>query len=302
MSTSVFFMPTDSEKKYQEPEIVYHYTSTNGLTGVITNDELWFSRYDCLNDTEEGTYIYTPYQEAIQELKGEIDDSFLGRIANFRPDFNKFYMMEEEKDKDEAPHLVATRRETVPFLCCFSRDNDSLPMWNYYSKNGRYEGYNIGFNFKRLKEELGNPNWYCVIYDKNDQKEILKNDIREAYTNYSKHGNEIDILKIRYTQVFLGRSLQFKNPAYKHEKEIRLIYWRPEDDNGLAQKALNMNFRQTQDIIVPYVKMKKVNTAINSVMIGPLVKQDVAEKTINCLLKYKGISANIEKSNIPIRY
>ena len=48
---------------------LWHYTSGNGLMGIIRNDtrehgklHFWFTRSDCLNDPSEGTHIKDLYK------------------------------------------------------------------------------------------------------------------------------------------------------------------------------------------------------------------------------------------------
>lgn len=40
------------------------------------------------------------------------------------------------------------------FVCCFSLKEDSLPMWNYYTKEINSQGYNIEFDDKKLVESI----------------------------------------------------------------------------------------------------------------------------------------------------
>ena len=40
------------------------------------------------------------------------------------------------------------------FVCCFSLKEDSLPMWNYYTKEVNSQGYNIEFDDKKLVESI----------------------------------------------------------------------------------------------------------------------------------------------------
>ena len=40
------------------------------------------------------------------------------------------------------------------FVCCFSLEEDSLPMWNYYTKEINNQGFNIEFDDKKLVESI----------------------------------------------------------------------------------------------------------------------------------------------------
>ena len=64
---------------------LWHYTSADGLLGIIRNEpneigklHFWFTRSDCLNDTSEGTHILLLFREVCSELiqKNIITQSF----------------------------------------------------------------------------------------------------------------------------------------------------------------------------------------------------------------------------------
>lgn len=48
------------------------------------------------------------------------------------------------------------------YVLCMSHGNDELPLWNYYSKNSKNEGYNIEFNFSKLLISLLRNN-LCIL-------------------------------------------------------------------------------------------------------------------------------------------
>jgi hypothetical protein len=116
------------------------------------------------------------------------------------------------------------------------------------------------------------------------------------------HNRPIGFVQMSMKRVLSTRGMQFKNPAYIHEEEVRLIYWRPERDSTIEIKAQQLYYRQTQGIITPYLKIHNINSSVRSVMIGPLIKMDIAEKTLNCMVNNNGLAVEIEHSTIPIRY
>ena len=58
---------------------------------------------------------------------------------------------EEERD-NLRPAFISHGTQT--FVCCFSLEDDSLPMWNYYTKEINNQGYNIEFDDKKLVESI----------------------------------------------------------------------------------------------------------------------------------------------------
>lgn len=54
----------------------------------------------------------------------------------------------------EQMRLAITNLGMQLFVCCFSLKEDSLPMWNYYTKEINSQGYNIEFDDKKLVESI----------------------------------------------------------------------------------------------------------------------------------------------------
>ncbi len=304
--SKVVYRPNPILNKYSNsiPDTIFHYTSPEGLIGIITNSELWFSRYDCLNDASEGKYIELVYERALKAIENEYDRNFINLIRDIKPDKNRFFKLKGSsvtKTKNSESYYVAAVN-TMPFICCFSLSDDSLPMWNYYSKYGRCEGYNIGFSVEKLKE-IKNLEVIRCIYKEEEQVEVLKIRISEAYDNYSTYGNQIGFIKQQLAMALATLSMQFKYKAYEHEDEVRLIYWRPDKSEIIDEKGEDLFYRQTNGIIIPYVKKHIVlKDVVNRIKIGPLIKADAAEVTVRDMLKEKGIEPFISQSDIPIRY
>ena len=257
-STTFMLSPVANEYHKMIPDILYHYTTADGLIGIVNNRELWFSRYDCLNDAGQGKYILEVYKKTIELLEDVYDSTFLNEIKDIKPDYHQYFRMDNSPvtRTEDSESYYALSVNTTPYLCCFSMENDSLPMWNYYSKNGRYEGYNIGFQKAAIQDAMKNTTIGCCIYDEKDQIEILKKCIEEAYINHMKNGHSMDEIRNRYAGVLATWGLQFKHPMFMHEKEVRVVYLRPDEDKHIAEKNEKLSYRQMQGIIIPYLKKR----------------------------------------------
>ena len=105
---------------------VFHYTSIGGLQGILENKKIRFTNIRYMNDKEENLAGLESMLKA-SNISGEKAD-------NLRTAF-----------QDE---------ERQTFVCCFSIEEDSLPMWNYYTKDANSQGYNIEFLDKKLVESI----------------------------------------------------------------------------------------------------------------------------------------------------
>lgn len=161
---------------YDTVENIYHYTSPNGLLGILGEDGLVFrfTRYDCVNDTSEGKHVLECYTKSCEELldTSEIDYEFYNSIKDITPSNKRFLIF------NTGQHTIGKESSFEAYLCCFTLEQDSLPMWNYYVKNGHYQGYNIGVNsqvFNELKKDSGLDKGFefkliKVVYNFNKKK------------------------------------------------------------------------------------------------------------------------------------
>ncbi len=114
-----------------------------------------------------------------------------------------------------------------------SKDDDSLPMWCYYSKNGNYYGYAIKLDINRisagLNEEDGNFLYGRVVYDREKQINILINkavEIKERYDCQIVETEDeepyLDNMQSEYFEFIQIIRMFFKRSEFKDEKEIRI--------------------------------------------------------------------------------
>ncbi len=208
--------------------MVYHYTSSFGFRSILFKNEnhitLWASRYDCLNDMKEGKSTLAMYQAVCSKMLQE--DKLTKELYDFFIFINPsrtIYLPYEKKG-----HVWGTRLECDHYVCSFSKNNDALTMWNYYSKGQMYEGFNIGFDSMDLKDQLyfNKPN--CtryvvspVVYDTHEQESIIRKMLDQLIVSYTKKDEVVirEVVANRLEEL----SLLFKSPYFKHEEEVRLI-------------------------------------------------------------------------------
>ena len=287
---------------------MYHYTSLDGLISILKNKTLWFSRCDCLNDSKERVYILEVYKEVCDTLLSErrIEQKFYDSIIDLKLSDKSSIALKKYNGMPVSSYI-----DVDYYLCCFSKNGDSLPMWHYYSKDNHCEGYNIECNYiteyfaKELKglnelEEVTNPHEYIqfveVIYDEFEQKSLLSEVIENMYAYCKKYGFDTSITHIKESIVAIlsKYSLGFKSKYFSNEEECRIIIKVPKKDNNI----FNIKYRTVRGCKIPYIEMKFDKNFILGVTIGPLVNTDEAKNSLKPFIENKRI--NISK--IPIRY
>lgn len=113
-------------RKNTKAKSIYHYTSIGGLQGILSRKSLRFTNIKYMNDKDE--------------IIAGLDS--MAKACNA-----------SEKERNELLSFFANHGMQT-FVCCFSLEDDSLPMWNYYTKEINSQGYNIEFDDKKLIESI----------------------------------------------------------------------------------------------------------------------------------------------------
>ncbi|MCM1330262.1 MAG: DUF2971 domain-containing protein [Ruminococcus sp.] len=290
---------------------IYHYTSVDGLKGIVENETLRFTNRFYLNDYTEGIYTF---------------DLLISEFDNI---FSDLALLLEKKDKIikecQEYRNKLDLRSFKTFQASFSLDSDSLCLWNYYTKgNNSIRGYNINFNSKelcnsfKLNEEvekiLNRPFVFRkkVIYNKDEQISEIKEFINKLYEAILQDSNgESNIA----AQIFFNRlnmifdrisvlGIFFKDNHFKIENEYRIaIDLYTENGKFPAVDGLSIKFISKNDMFVPYVDIKFDLSTIKSITVSPTMNYENELKNLNMFLDTAGIKdISIEKSAIPVRF
>ncbi len=123
----------DRQYSFEPPPdtILFHYTSAEGLKGIIESNELWATSAYYLNDAAEMFYGYNVLKEVLDQWlrkNSRSEDSItLGLARQLRSSFEDLF----------------EKRLLKPiYLMCFCEGDNLLSQWRAYGKSG---GYSIGF-------------------------------------------------------------------------------------------------------------------------------------------------------------
>lgn len=297
--------------------LIYHYTSGDALIHIMQENELkfWASRVDCLNDMEEEHDALRIFGDVCEELRKKemISNDFYELIsqANITHRDQIMYLSDNTlKNKTTTVESCICTR----YIICFSMDQDSLPMWNYYSNGSSYEGVNIGISLAALKEYIDSSKdrgygikLVSVLYDDNKKRDLVESLIKNVYKYYGKAKNT-DILNFIDSYINYW-SLCFKNESFKHENEYRLIYSIPDEikGNSIEIEKFPICHRYKRGIFIPYINVKIDKNVVVSVTLGPLMGDSTKNRQVEIMkgflndLEYY-CAENVKVSKIPIRY
>jgi hypothetical protein len=284
---------------------VYHYTTAEGVAGIIGNHEIWMSNTAFMNDTTELRML----QNTPSILR--------------KNDFTNENMRRLWPNMSKQPYF-----DTNYYMASFSMARDLLEQWRAYGS------FCIGFDAKKLPLRKGVSFCRCLYTAEDIKGWILKKEKikeKDKLTEEEKNFLAFNVLYIA--------SMKYKNGHFKNEKEVRLITtsshkWFYENSPGMYENDLPIHVRRhpSYGFPVPYVKLfieqnskegskvkekememkarklrdegtKKRNLLpITEVIIGPVAYQKEAKAACEILLAERGYkSVKVRESNIPYR-
>ncbi len=281
---------------------IYHYTSPQGLDGIIKSGGMWFTNVDYLNDFSEGNYIIDCLHNCAQSMHAtnQISEVTFKKVMKIEDLPNEGYHVTYGR----ANSIIIEEGEYDVFVCCFSSDQDNLNLWRYYVKNETYSGYNIGFCENPFTE---------VNYTINDTIHCFR-----VLANELEHFNLIQSLllwlekniKNESSLVTLISFLQdfryiFKNPCFESEHEIRIVL-KVSKKKPMYDVKYRMN---TKGVYIPYVEVPFFKNNFYNITVAPMTDFALAKQSLISVMKQNGYDFdikndinNIRKSNCPVRF
>jgi hypothetical protein len=201
------------------PEIVYHYTSVQGLFGIVAKKAIWATDFRFLNDADEIDHVF--------------------KHISAKPNINDYLQQASRKILGEPNYLIAS----------FSEEKDNLAMWGRYSKD---EGLNIGFSresirqIKAIEDNLQRVTIGKCVYS-NEEKESIVN---ETISLFSPEQS----LQMLHALIFIAPFL--KNESFKHECEWRVVIKHlPNASEGYGKPL----YRVSNNSIIPFMNVSIQN-------------------------------------------
>ena len=296
----------------------YHYTSPEGLRGIMETRTFFFTDSQFLNDFREKININDELELFWKSCKKIYDKCFYNLLHKIRVD--------EYEDSGFSYILNHTETKCRYFVFSLSMDGDSLSMWKYYAKNNSYDGYCIGlFSYALVDEWIDTVSGVSVIasqveYHSEDKQAIIKEVVDRLYSIWKSY-EVSDLLNEKIIKEFSSwisvEALFFKDKCFEDEKETRYVAIAPVDSLQNLQYTYKghsykmYDFRSVNGVLTPYIKMpfsdwnRETCWAIDHIGIGPSPNAQQKEAGLRQFIRsldYKLEHCNIAKSKIPVRY
>ncbi len=273
------------------PVVIYHYTSPSAFSNIVQHHHLWYSDRRFLNDQSEGI-------NALDVLSNVIP------VANISEELRDYL-----REKCEQKRNGVFSKGNGFYILSLSTDKDNLNLWNYYSKNNKLLGYNIGFEKNELLNSLRKapegkrpvePIYGKVLYKYDEKFDIVK-DIVEILSDSGEKFECQTVGDLIIERIMLTGCL-FKADAFENEHEYRIVIpWEPEWEANIINIP-PVEFRERDGFFIPYLLIDfDIKECIKNVTVSPTIDYNLAEASLKMLLRnYPRIE--IRHSSIPVRY
>jgi len=255
-------------------DLVYHYTSGEGVHGIINTEKvpnIRFTDIDFLNDSQE---LVHGKERILTQLK-TVQNSFKQPMGLVR--------------KLEAELETAMKNHSF-YTASFCNKGDKLRQWLAYCPNG---GYSIGFDkaqlidhFKSFGHKLSEDSSVAasIEYD----RVALAG--KALHIMRSKSREKEDYLSI------LRDSLFYKDDNFSDEEEFRVLL-----PDCRTNEPLIEGWHVKNNIIIPYINEPLPISMVKEIYISPMHDQALAQKSLEKIKKARGYNFEITLSEISLR-
>ncbi|CAG9209001.1 DUF2971 domain-containing protein [Burkholderia vietnamiensis] len=285
------------------PATLYHYSTQEGLLGIVQKEQIWATHTQHLNDRREYVHALDLVRNEIRSKRKQVSDEEIIRALDEMCDA-------VEPDVQSINVCVAS----------FTEQGDSLSQWRAYG--GSNGGFAIGFYGEFLKTKAKDESAFLVpcIYDPARQQEVVTKFVNAvldevmAYRNIKESDDEGEFFFWRHggnLRAYLNcLAPVMKDYSFSDEREWRIIT-RP-----LMCSLEGFDYRPGKSSVIPFFRFPLAKTSeqagepnIREVVIGPTLNPTLSASSVGSLLASKrlmseftpGGPVRVRESTIPYR-
>jgi Protein of unknown function (DUF2971) len=271
------------------PDFLYHYTSQDGLLGIIESGSLWATAISYLNDAME---FALPLGLIRDRLFDELQSREMQAAHFAKTDPARASRANQRKDRARVFSRFVTPLDTRSPLCvtCFCANGDLLSQWRGYAGDGY--GFSLGFIPSILKAIASDSGFLLgkCIYDPDLQKKIIAEGVEYLMTTTPSGRLE----EGTYFWTVMTYGAFFKHLAFEQEQEWRLV----------SPDPANSHFRRGKSMIIPYASLpinSVENLGLDHAFVGPSPHMALSTRSAEDMLLCNNIDVIVHPSSIPFR-
>ncbi len=274
------------------PEKIFHYTTPDGLIGIVSKNCLWATSVFYLNDSHEmigGIQIARKQLETLRINSADKDQA--NRIEWLLNDTRR----------------VGTVQSMTAYVCSLSSKEDQLSQWRAYCRGG---GFSIGFPADQLREAVAAQSFSLdeCVYSDAAQEKLMRETIDRVAVPWilgtrlpvSEDENRFKVSN-KLTWELVRAASRLKHQSFEEESEYRIVSM-PERKYDPEK----LHFRPRGGIIIPYTTIDLPNTSDFwgrvSIVVGPTPHPNESKISVHDLVRrFRGHTVGIEITHTPFR-
>jgi len=230
------------------PKIIYHYTTAEGLLGILNEKALWATKIHYLNDATELVEPIRIAKKILEELSAKAD--------KYSIECTMQRMLSDIFEWESINTCVVS----------FCAKGDLLSQWRAYGVSS--SSYSIGFDSAKLTEAIKAHPFelkQCKYYNPNDYNKAVYQFILES-------SKEKD-LPDNFIGRFINMAAVMKLKCFSEEEEWRIVSYSP-------LSFTDLRFRVGKSMLIPYYSLPITLSSIVEIIIGPCPHPNLAKDAI----------------------
>ncbi|MCC6489308.1 MAG: DUF2971 domain-containing protein [Candidatus Hydrogenedentes bacterium] len=273
--------------------LLYHYTTPDGLIGIVESNTLWATNALYLNDSRELAEGMGMGREHLRAMLRAVEDP--ARIERIE------WLLNQVHDFGEAG------RTKPVFVCSLTTQHDQLSQWRAYCMGG---GFAIGFPLDQLRActESQRFDLHECNYVRAEQ-EALVSEIVDAVVRPWVYTSQLPVMdddrRFKVSMTFALELLRIA-PRLKDDSFLEEREWRIISQPDRPYEAENRLFRSRNGLVIPYTTVSLPDSTDFwgkvHIVVGPSPHPSESKSSVYELVRrYRGVAIAIENSRASYR-
>lgn len=269
-----------------------HYTTVQGVMGMISEELLWATNIRFLNDQHE-------FQHSLGVLRKILAKPQLA------PQAHKQLFAEYQKMVGSRLDEIERFRSESVFTLSFSAKPDLLSQWRGYcpENNGYCVIYDVDMLLESVKAVFPEAYLFKCVYEDEAKKGPLREILNRNWSDFlqaESAKSRREITERIATEIRL-LAAHFKDTSFSEEQERRIVV--VYEYFGANQ----LKFRAGRSSIIPYLELPAPRAAVKKIIVGPNRNQSLATRALEAFLETRYEQPifvggpEVVKSEIPYR-
>jgi DUF2971 family protein len=286
------------------PNLLYHYTTTDGLLGIVQEQTLWATDAEFLNDAQELQFGREELRESLLKAADELDPFAAGGAVS--AEASRATVMRSAADHlDIGKGPFAGKQHHAAYVACFCESGDLLSQWRGYGSSG---GISLGFKTAYLPALYRQEIWEVERDDEPPESErhsleavrlvkvkygtdaiapLVKQVVQDVAPFPTGHPGVSGFFRAK--SVVIPALATIKHESFLEEREWRVIAM------GSVGEGV-VHFRSSALGPTPFVHLRFPAKALAEIVVGPGRESDLRRDGIERLLaeqRIEGVSVRL---------